>query len=145
MDAPVPSPPPPPPPAAAASSSALVTLPDAVRDVLRENNLKDPSTFNQNELDKYLAGAGAGALAVFLLPLFEVGFVGDAVLSGLVGGGAMAYAALRKDDVGDVATKVGGYSLEAVEKTQDLNQKYQVTDKFQAKMDELVKEIKKNL
>ena len=49
--------------------SGAITLSNEVKAILRENNLKDPSEFNQAETDKFVYGAGAGALLVFLLPL----------------------------------------------------------------------------
>ena len=45
---------------------------------------------------------------LFLLPIFEIGFLGDLGFSALFGGGLSAYAALRKDSVGMVTRKVTG-------------------------------------
>ena len=123
--------------------SGAITLSNEVKAILRENNLKDPSEFNQAETDKFVYGAGAGALLVFLLPLFEVGFVGDFILSSLFGGGALAYAQLRKDQVGDAAGQVGSYSLQAVERANAINREYKITEKAKTKLDGLVGEIKK--
>ena len=116
-----------------------------VRELLRENDLKDPSTFNEVETNNFIAGVGAGALGVFLLPLFEVGFLGDAMLSALVGGGALAYTQLRRDALGDGASKVGSLSMQAVEKGKELNEKYDVADTFTKKADELAKDVQKKL
>lgn len=142
---PIDSPPPPSPPASPPAPGGALVLPSSVKDILRDYDLKDPSTFSQVELDKYLAGAGAGALTLFLLPIFGGGLLGDLALSAIIGGGGLAYAQLRKDDIGDVTTKIGGYSLQAIEKGQDLNEKYEVSDKFKAKADELVKDLEREL
>ena len=63
------------------------------------------------------AAAIGGTLIFFLLPLFDItGFFGDFVFSALIGGGAAAYAALRKDAAGEYANKFGGAVLQAIDK-----------------------------
>ena len=83
------------------------------------------------------------------MPLFEIGFFGDLALSGLFGGGALAYASLRKDAVGDVASKVGSLSLKATDKAAELNEEYEVTEKLKQKasdaLSKLTTELKKKL
>ena len=55
-----------------------------------------------------LGAAGFGGLLVFLLPIFETGFLADFAFSALVGGGIASYLALRKDSVGIIARDVVG-------------------------------------
>ena len=111
----------------------------------RPASRRDPGEFGQGEFDQFVAGTAAGSLLLFLLPLFEVGFVGDLVLSTVFGGGALAYAQLRKDEVGNYAGQVGSYSMKAVDKVQELDREYKVTEQVKSKVDGIVKDIKSSL
>ena len=71
-----------------------ITLPSAVTDVLKEQDLKDPNDMTTADYNSYSAAAVGGTLAFMLLlgPLagiFDIsGAVGDFVFSALIGGGA---------------------------------------------------------
>ena len=71
--------------------------------------------------------------------------MGDLVLSTVFGGGALAYAQLRKDEVGNYAGQVGSYSMKAVDKVQELDREYKVTEQVKSKVDGIVKDIKSSL
>ena len=99
-----------------------ITLPSAVTDVLKEQDLKNPNDMTTADYNSYSAAAVGGTLAFMLLlgPLtgiFDIsGAVGDFAFSALIGGGALAYAALRKDEAGEYANKFGTVLLETVDK-----------------------------
>ena len=99
-----------------------ISLPSAVTDVLKEQDLKDPNDMTTADYNSYSAAAVGGTLAFMLLlgPLtgiFDIsGAVGDFAFSALIGGGALAYAALRKDEAGEYANKFGTVLLETVDK-----------------------------
>jgi len=134
---PPPAPPPPPPPPPAAPSPAGTTtlvaqsrLPAALQEALTSADLLDPTTFEKEDQTNSLGAVAAGSLAVFLLPLFEAGLLGDVVFSTLVGGGLVGYAALRKDSVGSLTRDVGGRGVvRAAQKVQELEKEYEVTTK----------------
>merc|ERR1719506_1770840 len=94
-----------------------ITLPDAIGDVLKEQDLSNPNDMGTDAYNSYSAAAIGGTLIFFILPLFDIaGFFGDFVLSALTGGGVAAYAALRKDTAGEYANKFGGYVMQAIDK-----------------------------
>lgn len=131
-------------------SPGRLELSKQVRDLLRENDLKDPTTFNDAETDKFLAGVAGGSLAVFFVfaALFDLGFFdvfGYLLLSTLVGGGVMAYAQLRRDQVGDAANTVGSLGVRAADTVTSLNEKYEVVTTVRTKADEVTKKIKAGL
>lgn len=117
-----------------------LNLPSAVVDILKENDLKDPSAMSKQELDTFLATTAAGAGLLFLLPLFPSG-IADLLLSTLIGGGAAAYASLRKDAVGDAAQTVGENTLMAVDKVKDFEKENKVTETVKQKVDEVKKSL----
>ena len=83
--------------------------------------------------DLVLGSFAAGFLLIFLLPLFD-GFFADLGLSAVLGGGALGYAALRKDVVGEYARKVGGVSVAAADKVKALDTQYGVSEKITSKL-----------
>ena len=98
-----------------------VELPEAVTKVLKEQDLKNPNDLNTKEYNSYSAAAvGATLISMLLLGpvagIFDIsGVVLDFVFSALVGGGALAYAALRKDEVSEYANKFGSTLLQAAD------------------------------
>ena len=99
-----------------------ISLPSAVTDVLKEQGLKNPNDMTTADYNSYSAAAVGGTLVFMLLlgPLtgvFDInGVVFDFVFSALIGGGALAYAALRKDEASEYANKFGTVLLETVDK-----------------------------
>ena len=96
-----------------------VTLPDAVGDVLKDVDFKNPNSLSQADYNTYSGAAIAGTLALFLplLLVFDVsGFVLDFVLSALLGGGLGAGLALSKGGASDAANKFGATVLSTVDK-----------------------------
>ena len=94
-----------------------ITLPAAVADPIKDLDLKSPNDLSQAEYNSYSAAAIGGTLIFFILPLFDfVGFIGDFVLSALIGGGALAYLSLRKDDLGEYGGKFGGIVMTGIDK-----------------------------
>jgi hypothetical protein len=84
---------------------------------LRDLDLKNPNDLDTTAYNEYSAAAIGGTLVLFLLPLFDIaGFLGDFVLSALIGGGALAYAALRKDSAAEYANKFGGAVMQGIDK-----------------------------
>jgi len=101
------------PPAAPAGPSSL---PGPLADVLSKAGLADPTSLPASERDEVLGAAAAGAILLFLLPLFDIaGFLGDLALSALLGGGALGYLSLRPD-TSATARQLGGLTVKAVEK-----------------------------
>ena len=98
-----------------------VELPEAVTMVLKEQDLKNPNDLTTKEYNSYSAAAvGATLISMLLLGpvagIFDIsGVVLDFVFSALTGGGALAYAALRKDEVSDYANKFGSTLLQAAD------------------------------
>ena len=98
-----------------------VELPEAVTKVLKEQDLKNPNDLTTKEYNSYSAAAvGATLISMLLLGpvagIFDIsGVVLDFVFSALVGGGALAYAALRKDEVSEYANKFGSTLLQAAD------------------------------
>jgi outer membrane biosynthesis protein TonB len=92
-----------------------LTLPDAVSSALKGIDLKDPNALSDKEYDAYSGAAILGTLIFFLLPgaafngieIPDVLF--DFAFSALTGGGIGAYAALRKDEIGEKANQFGGF------------------------------------
>ena len=108
--------------------------------------LDDPTTMAKSKQDEVIGATAAGALLLFLLPIFPTAFATDLFLSAVVGGGATAYAALRKADIGEKTRSiVGRNAILAAEKVQELDKEYKVTEKVRAQIDEGFKEIKKAL
>ena len=99
-----------------------VSLPSAVTDVLKEQELKNPNDLSKADYNSYSAAAVGGTLIFMLLlgpvtGIFDLGgVVGDFVFSALIGGGALSYAALRKDEVSEYANKFGNLLLETADK-----------------------------
>ena len=114
-----------------------ITLPDAVGGVLQEQDLNNPNDLSTTDYNTYSAAAIGGTLILFLLPLFDLlSLPGDLVFSALIGGGALAYLSLRKDDVGKYANQFGGYVMVAVDKVAE------ATPGIQDKVNDLIKQIK---
>ena len=98
-----------------------VTLPGAVTDILKDADLSNPNDLSDSEYNSYSAAAIGGTLIFFLLPIFNLlGFAGDFVFSALIGGGAAAYASLRKDQIGEYGNKFGGIVLQGADKVVEL-------------------------
>ena len=96
-------------------------LPAALSEALSSASLLDPTTLSASDAEATAGTAGFGALAIFLLPLFQVGVLPDAVLSALVGGGLGGYVALRDDPIGNFARDVVGVrSSKAAGRARDL-------------------------
>ena len=83
--------------------------------------LSNPNELSDSEYNSYSAAAIGGTLIFFLLPIFNLlGFAGDFVFSALIGGGAAAYASLRKDQIGEYGNKFGGIVLQGADKVVEL-------------------------
>lgn len=94
-----------------------ITLPAAITDVLKDADLKNPNDLSTGEYNSYSGAAIGATLLFFILPLFDIlGFFGDFIFSALIGGGALAYASLRKDAIGDYGNKFGGIVIQGGEK-----------------------------
>ena len=94
-----------------------ISLPDALTGPLADLDLKNPNDLSDAEYNSYSAAAIGGTLIFFLLPVFNLlGFAGDSIFSALIGGGAGAYASLRKDQIGDYGNKFGGIVLQGADK-----------------------------
>ena len=94
-----------------------ISLPDALTGPLADLDLKNPNDLSDAEYNSYSAAAIGGTLIFFLLPVFNLlGFAGDFIFSALIGGGAGAYASLRKDQIGDYGNKFGGIVLQSADK-----------------------------
>ena len=103
-------------------------------------DIKNPNDLSQTDYNTYSGAAIGGTLVLFLLPLFDLtGFIGDFIFSALIGGGALAYASLRKDTVGEYANKFGGYVITAVDKVNEQ------LPTVKAKVDDLIKQIRSSL
>ena len=98
-----------------------IELPESLTTVLKESNLKNPNDLTTVEYNTYSAAAVGATLATMLLlgpvsNVFDIyGVVLDFVFSALLGGGALAYATLRKDEVADYANKFGAALLQAAD------------------------------
>jgi hypothetical protein len=139
---------PPRPASYAATSSALTTskLPAAIVAQLNELELLDPTVLPREDQDHVIGVASVGALALFLLPLFEIGFFGDLVVSALVGGGAASYFALRKDGVGSQTRRVVGKSaVLAAYFAQQYERELKLTERAKVSAVELWREAQKKL
>jgi hypothetical protein len=91
-----------------------LTLPQAVVDVLKDIELKNPNELADVDYNKYSAAAIGGTLALFLpgALVFDItGTIADFLVSATIGGGLGAYLALRKDDIGDSVNELGGKLL----------------------------------
>ena len=125
-----------------------------MQDAFADANLLDPTALSTTEQDNIKGMAGFGALAIFLLPLFEAGFLTDVAFSLLVGGLGGTYLALRKDAVGAVArdvvgdtslkTAAGAYDA-AVKANEELELTEKAKDSAKKALDELQKKIKDRL
>ena len=99
-----------------------ISLPSAVTDVLKEQELKNPNDLSNADYNSYSAAAVGGTLIFMVLlgpvtGIFDLGgVVGDFVFSALIGGGTLAYAALRKDEASEYANKFGNLLLETADK-----------------------------
>lgn len=90
-----------------------IELPSVITDVLKDQNLKNPNEMDSTAYNNYSAAAIGATLIFFILPIFDIaGFFGDFILSALIGGGAGAYASLRKDAVGEYGDKFGGIVMQ---------------------------------
>jgi len=98
-----------------------VQLPEAVTSMLKEQDLKNPNDLTTGEYNTYSAAAVGATLVTMLLlgpvaGIFDIyGVVLDFVFSALLGGGTLAYATLRKDEVADYANKFGAALLQAAD------------------------------
>lgn len=96
-----------------------ISLPGAVGDVLEQNDLNSPNNLSDTDYNNYSAAAIGGTL-LFLLPgalVFDISPVfADFAFSALIGGGAGAYLALRKDQAGEYANKLGGAIMQVADK-----------------------------
>jgi len=111
-----------------------VQLPPLVKISLEAADLLDPTAMSEADQDDFIGAVGFGTLALFLLPVFEIGAVGDLAFSAIIGGGLSAYLALRKDSVGLLARSVAGRQANraaiVVAETADyVEETYQVSDK----------------
>ena len=122
----------------------LPELPSAVTGVLADAELADPNGFSEEDENVFLATVAVGAGGLFLLPIFP-GILADVVCSTLIGGGAAAYCALRKDEIGDAAKTVGSTTLQAVDKVKELDEEYKVLDKAKKLIDDAIEGGKKLL
>ena len=122
----------------------LPELPSAVTGVLADAELADPNGFSEEDENVFLATVAVGAGGLFLLPIFP-GILADVVCSTLIGGGAAAYCALRKDEIGDGARTVGTTTLQAVDKVKELDEEYKVLDKAKKLIDDAIEGGKKLL
>ena len=122
----------------------LPELPSAVTGVLADAELADPTGFSEEDENVFLATVAVGAGGLFLLPIFP-GILADVVCSTLIGGGAAAYCALRKDEIGDGARTVGSTTLQAVDKVKELDEEYKVLDKAKKLIDDAIEGGKKLL
>ncbi len=122
----------------------LPELPSAVTGVLADAELADPNGFSEEDENVFLATVAVGAGGLFLLPIFP-GILADVVCSTLIGGGAAAYCALRKDEIGDGARTVGSTTLQAVDKVKELDEEYKVLDKAKKLIDDAIEGGKKLL
>ena len=122
----------------------LPELPSAVTGVLADAELADPNGFSEEDENIFLATVAVGAGGLFLLPIFP-GILADVVCSTLIGGGAAAYCALRKDEIGDGARTVGSTTLQAVDKVKELDEEYKVLDKAKKLIDDAIEGGKKLL
>jgi len=130
----------------APSPACAIELPSQVKSALKDLELYDPTTMTKNDQDEVVGATAAGFLLVFLLPLFPTAIGTDIVLSAIVGGGATAYAALRKDNIGDTTrTVVGKNAILAAEKAKELDKEYKVTETIKAKIEQAFSELKKAL
>ena len=122
----------------------LPELPSAVTGVLADAELADPNGFSEEDENVFLATVAVGAGGLFLLPIFP-GILADVVCSTLIGGGAAAYCALRKDEIGDGARTVGSTTLQAVDKVKELDEEYKLLDKAKKLIDDAIEGGKKLL
>ena len=122
----------------------LPELPSAATGVLADAELADPNGFSEEDENVFLATVAVGAGGLFLLPIFP-GILADVVCSTLIGGGAAAYCALRKDEIGDGARTVGSTTLQAVDKVKELDEEYKVLDKAKKLIDDAIEGGKKLL
>ena len=124
----------PPPPA-----KGSLTLPSFAGDALKSLDLNDPSDFSQADQDEFIGAAVTGGLGIFILFGFlDIGFVADFVVSLLFGTVPLAYASLRKDDIGTTTRgTVGKYSVMAVDKVAALDKEYKVTETVKTKVKDL--------
>jgi len=129
-------------PATAMLDIPRVELPDAIASTIKEQGLKSPNELGTTDYNTYSAAAIGATLIFFLLPLFNIfGFLGDFVVSALIGGGAAAYCSLRTDEVGGYANQFGGYVMKALDKVEETK----VLDQAKDKVAELVDKAKKSL
>merc|ERR1712127_371738 len=83
---------------------------------------KNPNDLTTGEYNTYSAAAVGATLVTMLLlgpvaGIFDIyGVVLDFVFSALLGGGALAYATLRKDEVADYANKFGAALMDGFSK-----------------------------
>ena len=121
------------PPAAAAAAAS--TLPSFAAEALSSLDLSDPTMLPDDEKDRVVFTAAAGALLLFLLPLFDgAGPFADFGLSSVIGGGALGYAALRKDDAGAYARKLGGAVAVVVDKLKAWDAENGLSEKVTSKL-----------
>jgi len=113
---------------------------------LNELELLDPTVLPREDQNDVIGVASVGALALFFLPLFEIGFFGDLVVSALVGGGGASYFALRKDGVGTRTRRIVGKSaVLAAQIVQQYEREQKLAEKAKASAVELWREAQKKL
>jgi hypothetical protein len=111
---------------------------------LNDLELLDPTVLPLEDQNDVIGAASVGALALFFLPLFEIGFFGDLVVSSLVGGGGASYFALRKDDVGTRTRRIVGKSVVlAAQKAQELEREQKLSEKARVLAAELWRDAQK--
>ena len=108
-------------------------LPAVVVSKLGDLSLNDPTTLPSDQQDLVLGTAAAGALLIFLLPLFE-NFFADLGLSSVIGGGLGGVLALRKDAPGEYARRLGSVAVVGRDKVRALDEQYGVSESISSKL-----------
>jgi len=126
------------------------TLPPAISGTFDALQLYDPSTFSDKDQDNTVAAVATGAALAFLLPLFEGSLFADLLLSSLVGGGAAAYCALRKDPVGAITRDVVGdsansFAIGTADAIEYIEEEFEVSDNIKRSSQQLVQDVKKKV
>ena len=98
-----------------------ISLPEQVSEIMTgQLDLKSPNELSDSEYNNYSAAAIGGTL-VLLLPIglldgALLGFLRDFVIAALLGGGLLAFLALRKDQAAELANSFGGALMGVIDK-----------------------------